>query len=78
MPMFMLAIGFVALLVTYPFGTLTGACLVYLATIPVSWRRFGQMLAPAPPAPAEEPEQTRRGGSSPSARAIRGRVDSGQ
>ena len=38
LPLFMLAIGFVALLITYPFGTLTGACLVYLATIPVSWR----------------------------------------
>jgi CDP-diacylglycerol---serine O-phosphatidyltransferase len=50
----MLAIGFVALLITYPFGTLTGACLVYLATIPISWRRYGQMLA-TPPAPVEEP-----------------------
>ncbi|MCK9912148.1 hypothetical protein MXD81_23530, partial [Microbacteriaceae bacterium K1510] len=28
MPLFMLAVGFVALLVTYPFGTLTGACLI--------------------------------------------------
>ena len=40
LPIFILAIGFVALLVTYPFGTLTGASLVYLAFIPVSWRRF--------------------------------------
>ena len=58
LPLFMLAIGFVALLITYPFGTLTGACLVYLATIPISWRRFGQMLAASPPVPAEEPEST--------------------
>jgi CDP-diacylglycerol--serine O-phosphatidyltransferase len=52
LPIFMLAIGFVALLVTYPFGTLTGASLVYLALIPVSWRRFGDMMA----APAQHPE----------------------
>jgi CDP-diacylglycerol--serine O-phosphatidyltransferase len=54
LPLFMLAIGFVALLVTYPFGTLTGACVIYLATIPVSWRRFSQTLAAAPAAPSEE------------------------
>lgn len=51
MPLFMLAVGFVALLVTYPFGTLTGACLVYLATIPVSWCRFRQTLAEHPTHP---------------------------
>lgn len=45
LPIFMLAIGFVALLVTYPFGTLSGATIAYLALIPVSWRRFGQLLA---------------------------------
>ncbi len=44
LPIFMLAIGFVALLVTYPFGTLTGASIVYLASIPVSYRRFARML----------------------------------
>ncbi|MEI9900990.1 MAG: phosphatidylcholine/phosphatidylserine synthase [Hyphomicrobium sp.] len=62
MPLFMLAIGFVALLVTYPFGTLTGACLAYLATIPISWARFRQMLAAAPAPPVEEPDSggTRR------------------
>ena len=31
LPIFMLAVGFVALLVTYPFGTLTGASIFYLA-----------------------------------------------
>lgn len=56
MPLFMLAVGFVALLVTYPFGTLTGACLVYLATIPISWRRFSQTMAATPVPVAEEPE----------------------
>jgi CDP-diacylglycerol--serine O-phosphatidyltransferase len=60
MPLFMLAIGFVALLITYPFGTLTGACLVYLATIPISWRRYGQMLATVPPVAAEEAENAPR------------------
>jgi len=43
LPIFMLAVGFVALLVTYPFGTLTGSSIAYLALIPLSWRRFGQM-----------------------------------
>ena len=40
LPIFMLAVGFVALLVTYPFATLTGASIVYLALIPLSWRRL--------------------------------------
>lgn len=52
LPIFMLAIGFVALLVTYPYGTLTGATLVYLAMIPVSWRRYGQMLGQTAPTTA--------------------------
>jgi CDP-diacylglycerol--serine O-phosphatidyltransferase len=47
LPIFMLAVGFVALLVTYPFGTLTGATLAYLALIPLSWRRYGQTMAAA-------------------------------
>ncbi|MFA5898984.1 MAG: CDP-diacylglycerol--serine O-phosphatidyltransferase [Hyphomicrobium sp.] len=55
MPLFILAIGFVALLVTYPFATLTGACVAYLATIPISWRRYGQMLARMPAPVVEEP-----------------------
>ena len=37
LPIFMLAVGFVALLLTYPFGTLTGASIAYLASIPVSF-----------------------------------------
>jgi CDP-diacylglycerol--serine O-phosphatidyltransferase len=45
LPIFVLAVGFVALLVTYPFPTLTGASLLYLALIPVSWRRFMQKSA---------------------------------
>jgi CDP-diacylglycerol--serine O-phosphatidyltransferase len=60
LPLFMLVIGFVALLITYPFGTLTGACLAYLATIPISWRRYGQMLSATPPVPVAEPESAPR------------------
>src|SRR5262245_51160760 len=58
LPLFMLAVGFVAMLVTYPFATLTGACFAYLATIPLSWRRFYRTLAATTPAaaPAEEPD----------------------
>jgi CDP-diacylglycerol--serine O-phosphatidyltransferase len=44
LPIFMLAVGFVALLVTYPYGTLTGGTLLYLAVIPVSWSRFRHNL----------------------------------
>jgi CDP-diacylglycerol--serine O-phosphatidyltransferase len=44
LPLFILVIGLVALLVTYPYATLTGVTLVYLATIPFSVRRFGQRL----------------------------------
>jgi CDP-diacylglycerol--serine O-phosphatidyltransferase len=62
LPIFMLSVGFVALLVTYPFGTLTGGSIAYLASIPFSYRRFGKMLdateaqaRPQPqPAPAAE------------------------
>lgn len=56
LPIFMLAVGFVALLVTYPFGTLTGASIVYLALIPLSWHRFMRRSAAmqaAAPAEAE-------------------------
>jgi CDP-diacylglycerol---serine O-phosphatidyltransferase len=66
LPIFMLAMGFVALLVTYPFGTLTWATILYLAMIPVSWRRYGQMLGqsapPVAPAAPQEPaaDGTRR------------------
>lgn len=47
LPIFMLAVGFVALLVTYPFGTLTGASIAYLALIPISRYHFAQKLAAA-------------------------------
>jgi len=59
LPIFMLSVGFVALLVTYPFATLTGATITYLALIPLSWHRFGQMLATQQRPPAEEAAPSR-------------------
>lgn len=65
LPMFVAAIGFVAMLLTYPYVTLTIASLVYLAFIPVSWKRFQQLAlasegttasgAAVPGASAKEP-----------------------
>ena len=40
LPIFIVAVSFVAHLVTYPYGTLTASSLAYLAVIPLSWRRF--------------------------------------
>jgi CDP-diacylglycerol---serine O-phosphatidyltransferase len=64
LPIFMLAVGFVALLVTYPFGTLTGASLGYLALIPLSLRRFMARAegtqAGAPQGAAAPPESPER------------------
>lgn len=56
LPLFVAAVGFVAMLLTYPYVTLTIASLIYLGFIPVSWRRFQQLLAAnegvaAPPSP---------------------------
>jgi CDP-diacylglycerol--serine O-phosphatidyltransferase len=58
LPIFMLAIGFVALLVTYPFGTLTGATIGYLLAIPVSMRLYGKMRAAHPVGPGEHSADT--------------------
>lgn len=56
LPLFMLAIAYVAVLVTYPYETLTGSILLYLATIPMSWRRFAEKSeAMQTPAPADMP-----------------------
>ena len=49
LPIFVGVAALVALLVTYPHGTLTLVTLLYLAAIPVSYRRFEQKLQePAP------------------------------
>jgi CDP-diacylglycerol---serine O-phosphatidyltransferase len=44
LPAFVAAAALVALLVTYPYGTLTVVTLAYLASIPFSYRRFEQHL----------------------------------
>ena len=44
MPIFVGVAAVVALLVTYPYGTLTLLTLIYLACIPLSYRRFQQKL----------------------------------
>ena len=43
LPIFVVAIGGVAMLVTYPYETLTVLTIGYLAMIPVSWKRFQEM-----------------------------------
>lgn len=40
LPIFVLAIGFVATLFSYPYETLALSTAIYLAFIPLSWRRF--------------------------------------
>jgi CDP-diacylglycerol--serine O-phosphatidyltransferase len=57
MPLFVATAALVALLVTYPYATLTLVTLVYLGLIPVSYRRFEQKLKE--PARASAPEVIR-------------------
>jgi CDP-diacylglycerol--serine O-phosphatidyltransferase len=57
LPMFVFAIGAVAMLVTYPYETLTAITLAYLAAIPLSWRKFQDR------AQAESIIATREGGA---------------
>jgi CDP-diacylglycerol---serine O-phosphatidyltransferase len=53
LPVFVGAAAVVALLLTYPYGTLTVGTLLYLATIPLSYLRFERRLyEPAPQSPA--------------------------
>lgn len=40
LPLFVLAIGFVAMLFSYPYETLAISTAIYLGFIPISWRRF--------------------------------------
>lgn len=57
LPLFIVAVAFVAMLITYPYETLTGAIIVYLVTIPMSWQRYSeksqQMAVAATPVPSE-------------------------
>ena len=64
LPVFVAAAALVALLVTYPYETLTLVTVVYLGLVPVSYRRYQQHLAQptleaspagAGPLPAEAP-----------------------
>jgi CDP-diacylglycerol--serine O-phosphatidyltransferase len=81
LPLFVLVIAIVALMVTYPYPTLTGITLVYLATIPYSVRRFLQhesdatdvakpTLATPPTKPVDAPaaEPPLDGGEAPQTR----------
>ena len=62
LPMFVGVAALVALLVTYPYGTLTVGTLLYLAAVPISYRRFQQkMQEPVQPA-AAGPEAIRLAG----------------
>lgn len=64
LPIFVLAMGLVGLLVTYPYATLTGLTLGYLAAIPVSWLRFQkQLAATAVVAPAATPGSQQASGT---------------
>ncbi len=45
LPLFILVIGLVALLLTYPFATLSGMTLIYLAAVPIGWQRYRRQLA---------------------------------
>jgi CDP-diacylglycerol--serine O-phosphatidyltransferase len=59
LPIFVGVAALVALLLTYPYGTLTVLTLIYLATIPFSYSRYERRLsepAPQPHPPAVRPE----------------------
>jgi CDP-diacylglycerol---serine O-phosphatidyltransferase len=56
LPIFVAAAALVALLVTYPYETLTLVSVVYLAFIPVSYRRYQQQLRRPSPELATAPQ----------------------
>ncbi|MBY0560969.1 MAG: CDP-diacylglycerol--serine O-phosphatidyltransferase [Hyphomicrobium sp.] len=63
LPIFVVAIGVVAFLFTYPYETLTVLTLIYLGFIPVSWRNFrdrseGDAAAAAAQAASPQPSET--------------------
>lgn len=47
LPIFVMAIGGVAMLLTYPYETLALITIAYLVTIPLSWRRFQEKVQQA-------------------------------
>jgi CDP-diacylglycerol--serine O-phosphatidyltransferase len=70
LPMFVGVAALVALLVTYPYGTLTLVTLLYLAAIPISYRRFEQKLQ-------EPAQQTSAGAESPGGASV-GEIPAGE
>mgnify|MGYP001076724239 CR=1 FL=1 len=53
LPIFVIAVGLVAMLFTYPYQTLTAITLIYLGCIPASWRNFRDKVEESSgPAPA--------------------------
>ncbi len=67
LPIFMLAIGVVALLLTYPYGTLTWGTLLYLAAIPYTWLRFRRRLQQDEATAATEPASSAPSDAAPPA-----------
>jgi CDP-diacylglycerol--serine O-phosphatidyltransferase len=59
LPVFVAAAAVVALLITYPYGTLTVATLVYLAALPYSWMRYQRRLSEPTVHAAAGPEAVR-------------------
>ena len=59
LPIFVGVAALVALLVTYPYGTLTLVTLLYLAAIPIGYRRFQQKLREPVPQTAAAEEAVR-------------------
>lgn len=55
LPIFVGAAALVALLLTYPYGTLTVLTLLYLSVIPFSYRGFERRLAEPAPQPQPQP-----------------------
>ena len=55
MPIFVVAVGLVAMLFTYPYETLTALTIAYLSFIPVSWRNFRDRIEQS--GSASEPEK---------------------
>jgi CDP-diacylglycerol---serine O-phosphatidyltransferase len=58
LPLFILVISVVAYLVTYPYRTLAIGTLLYLAFIPLSWKRFRALEQQNSAAPATAPATT--------------------
>jgi CDP-diacylglycerol--serine O-phosphatidyltransferase len=70
LPIFVIAVGLVAMLFTYPYQTLTAITLIYLGFIPLSWRNFREKAeegadASAGAADVKPPDQTPGGTSQP-------------